>query len=286
MGSLRTMPFFNSLKKYNKHLQCIAVHTPAYEFETEEHIIRAGAEKYGLQSPIMLDHDRAFSAQFQNQWLPRIIVLKKDNQVAYDHIGEGGHTEIETAIQQEILNEGAEAKLPEIPPELPIGGGLCYRTSHDVYLGYTHEKYATKEEVAVHQETVFTQDERKVEEGEVGLHGHWKIERDYIEHTKALPIATEHVAVSYSAFSANIIVEPLRAGACLYIDLDGRPVPEDLAGEDIEYTKEGQSTVKLDFARAYRIIDGDTYHKGQLKIRLKEADIRIYAIVYGGCRNM
>jgi hypothetical protein len=286
MGSLRTLQFVNKLNKYKEHMQCIGVHIPAYEFEKDEQMIRAAAQKYDLESPIMLDHNRAFSAQFQNQWLPRIIIVGKCGELIFDHIGEGGHTEIETAIQQAILSEEANAQLPEIPPETPIGGGLCYRTSHDIYLGYIHEKYATKEEIGVHEEAVFTQDDRRVKEGEVGLHGHWKVEREYIEHTKTLPIATEHIMVAYSAFSANVIAEPLRSGIKLMIDLDGKPIPEDLAGEDIAYTKEGQSIVKLDFARAYRVIDGDTYHRGQLKIRVKEEDIRLYAVVYGGCRNM
>lgn len=287
MGSIRTAEFFESLKKYEQFLKRVTVHIPEYEFEKEENNTRAALQKYGLEeTDVILDHELAFSAQLHNQWLPRIIITNKQGEIAYDHIGEGGHVEIEEAIQQEILKADQSVRLPEIPPETSIGGGLCYRTSQDMYLGYLHERYATKEEAGANQEEVYTQAERKVEEGELGLHGHWKIEKEYIEHTKTLPIASEHLTVQYSAFSVNIITEPLRSRIEIIVELDGRPIPEDLAGEDLTYNKEGHSIIKLDFPRAYRAIDADTYHRGQLKIRTKDADVRFYAILYGGCRNM
>lgn len=284
MACVRTFSFFERLSKYNA-LRVIGVHVPEYEFEAEEVHVRAALQHYGITAPILLDHNFEVCAQFQNQWLPRFIVIGADGVIAHDHIGEGGHAEIERAIQHALLKAG-ETNLPDIGPDEVFGGGLCYRTTNDILLGYTHTQFETKEETIPFEEVAYTQGDAKKREGAVLLHGHFRLEKDYVEHTRSLPLASEFLAVFYSAFSVNIVAAPLRHGVELFIDLDGRPVPQDVAGEDISYNKEGQSIVKLDFPRAYRIIDADTYHRGQLKVRMKDADIRCYALIFGGCRNM
>lgn len=284
IGSIRTFAFFKHLARY-KDLQRIGVHVPEYPFEHDQSHVRAALQHYGLENPVLLDHGFEACALFNNQWLPRMIVIGADGGILYDHIGEGGHVEIETAIQQALLSLGA-TNLPTIPSEPSLGGGLCYRTTPDIALGYVHGSFLAKEEIIPFEEVVYTQTDKVPKEQVAGVHGHWKLEKEYIEHTKTLPIASEHIAFLYSAFSVSLVAEPLRHGLTLFVDLDGKPLPEDLAGEDISYTKEGQSVVALDMPRLYRLIDGDTYHRGHLKIRVKEADIRLYGMIFGDCRNV
>jgi hypothetical protein len=188
-------------------------------------------------------------------------------------------------IQKELLRAGAKG-LPLIPPENSLGGGMCYRTTDDLSLGYVHGTFASQEVLVPHEEQAYTQPKESQKEGVAAVQGHWKLEQEYIEHTRELSTWSECLTLVYSGFSVNIVIEPLRHDAEVCIELDGRPVPEDFFGEDLVRASEGHTKIKLDFPRTYRILDADTYHKGELKIRVNQADIRLYGVFFGGCRNM
>lgn len=284
IACVRTFEFLRRLQKY-KSLQIVGVHVPEFAFEHDMGHVRAALQRYGLTFPVLLDHAFEACAVFNNQWLPRILIIDADGSIVYDHIGEGGWAATESAVQQAFLRNGEEG-LPEIPPDSPIGGGLCYRTTADLALGYVHGVFETQEEIVPFEEAVYTQTQKPSKEKVVGVHGHWRVEKEYLEHTRVLPLASEYLMFLYNAFSVNVVIEPLRHGLEVYIDLDGKPLPEDLAGEDVTYTKEGQSIIKLDLPRIYRVVDADTYHRGVLKMRVKDADMCFYAVMFGGCRNM
>lgn len=285
MASVRTLPFVQALVQRYPALKLVGVQVPEYAFEADETMVRAVLERHAVTFPVLLDHERKACGAFQNQWLPRIFLIGPDGAIVYDHIGEGGHAELEMKIQQLLLQAGA-TNLPTILPEEPLGGGICYRTTADLSFGYVHGAFAFEEVLAPHEERAYTHKQRSQKEGEVALHGHWRIEQDYVEHTREVAIWSEYVAFQYSAFSVNLVAEPLRHGIEVSVELDGKPVPQDSAGEDMTYNDQGQSMLVFDLPRVYRVIDADTCHKGELKMRVKGADIRLYGAVFGGCRNM
>ncbi len=285
MNCIRAFDFMSGLRLRYPTVKFIGVQVPEYGFEKEEGYVRAALEKYHLSMPTLLDHDFEACKAFEVRGLPHFFVLGTDGSVVFDHAGEGAFSEIETHIQQEVLRAGGKG-LPLIPPENSVGGGMCYRTTEDLSLGYVHGAFVAQESLVPHEEQAYTQPKESQKEGVVVLQGHWRVEQEYIEHTREVAVWSEFVSVVYSGFSVNIVVESLRHDAEICIELDGRPVSEDLFGEDVVRSSDGRSKVKIDFPRTYRIIDADTYHKGELKIYVKQADIRLYGIFFGGCRNM
>lgn len=286
INCVRTFPFLNKwAEKYADFgLRVIGIHTPEFSFEKADGVVRAAIERYELNYPIALDSEYKVWEAYGNKWWPRVFLLGADGQIVYDHIGEGGYGDTERAIQQALLAAGAQ-DLPLLEVEENYGGSVCHRVTPEVYLGYVAGKYANKEALAGHTEEAYTDTKEKLSQDMPLLHGHWQIEQEFVEHTRDLPIYTEYLTMKYSAFAVNLVAGGER-GSVIKIDLDHKPLPKDMAGSDVTYDTNGQSQIKIDDTRIYNILNSETYHRGQISLRVKDAGLRFYSFTFNGCKGM
>ncbi len=285
INCLRTWPYLRNWHKVyaDKGLIIIGVHTPEFAFEKERANVEKALKKYNLIFPVVLDNDYQIWNAYANRWWPRIFLIDSRGHIVYDHIGEGGYSEIEAAIQKELSTIGA-IDLPPIPPDVSLGGGICYRTTSETYMGFLRGKYGNAAGFVPNEESVFT-DEGKHEEDLIYLHGHWQIMAEQVRHTKKLPIASEYVAIRYSGFSVNAVMGPrTKKTALVEIELDGAPLPSDMAGDDV-IVGSGHALCKVTSHRLYQLINADTYHRGTLKLKTAADNLEIYALNFGGCKE-
>ena len=267
-----------------KGLVVIGVHTPEFAFEKKVDNVKSAIRKYKISYPVVLDPDYNIWKLFANRWWPRTFLIDAKGHIVYDHVGEGGYAETEQAIQK-ALKEIGDSNLPAVEPDVSVGGGICYRTTPETYLGFLRGRYGNAGDFMPKVEHAFT-DLGQHEEDLVYLNGHFRIDGECIEHTKKTSSATEYLAIKYSAFSVNVVVENSGTRSSkLFIELDGHPLPEDMAGEDVSFEK-GQAIVRVTKSRMYRIVDSDTYHKGMLKIKIVDSGVRFFAFTFGGCKGM
>jgi thiol-disulfide isomerase/thioredoxin len=287
VNCIRTQPHLNEWhEKYaDKGLVIIGIHTPEFDFEKVEKNVQAAVKKFKIKYPIVLDPDYKIWKLYSNRWWPRKLVIDKSGAVIYDHVGEGGYAETEHAIQKALKEIGYE-ELPVIEPDASVGGGICYRTTPETYLGFLHGRYGNLERFIPKQEHIFTDVNDGREDDLVYLHGHFQVEGEYLEHTKKLSMPSEYLAIKYSAFSVNAVMEStVGRSAAIFVELDGQPLPEDMAGEDIKF-ENGKAVLKITQSRMYRIVDSDTYHKGVLKLKTANSGLRFFAFTFGGCRSV
>jgi thiol-disulfide isomerase/thioredoxin len=283
INCVRTFPHLRRWHELyeSKGLVIVGVHTPEFEFEKDELKLKEALAKYKIDYPVAMDNEYRVWNLYQNKWWPRKFLIDSNGLVVYDHIGEGGYAETEHAIQKALKEIGAE-DLPNIPPDESLGGRVCYRVTPELYLGYIRGKYANLEKIHAHEEFAYTTSEIKEDEIPY-LNGHFKIESEYIEHSRAVPSASEFVGVRYSAFGVNLVIDPgMAVGGELIMELDGKPLPEDMLGEDAEIV-DGRSVIKLDKARVYKLINSEVYHKGVLRVFIKNAGVKLYAFTFNGC---
>lgn len=287
VNCIRTLPYLNDwYKKYaDKGLVIIGIHTPEFDFEKDAANVQRAVKQFKIKYPVVMDSNYKIWTAYANRWWPRKLLVNKDGEVVYDHIGEGGYAETESAIQK-ALSEIGVTDLPEIIPDMSVGGGICYRTTPETYLGFLRGKFGNAHGVVPGAEGNFT-DKGEYQDGLVYLHGHWTIDKEQLSHTRALAGANEYLALKYSGFSVNLVAGSLKKNraAEVQVELDGHPLPEDMAGEDVKIVK-GKAILKVTASKMYRIVDSDVYHKGTLKLKTASDHLELFAFTFGGCKGM
>lgn len=289
VNCIRTLPH---LKRWHdtykdKGLVIIGVHTPEFDFEKDQENVEKAITDFQLEYPIVLDADYKIWNLYANRWWPRKFLIDAEGSIVYDHIGEGGYAETEQAIQKALV-QGGETDLPAIKPDMSVGGGICYRTTPETYLGFLRGRFGNSKALAPNEESDFT-DVDDHEEDLAYLHGHWTVSGESAKHERKLPGASEYLLMKYSAFSVNLVMGTTDKGtaktAQVEIELDGQPLPEDMAGEDVKY-KNNKAIVTVKKSRMYRLVDSDTYHRGTLKIKTGAGNLELFAFTFGGCKGM
>ncbi len=286
VNCLRTLPHMKRLHKTYAKLgvTVIGVHAPEFDFEKDEANVQRAIDDLGVEYPVVLDSNFAIWNGYANRVWPHVFLVDALGVIVYDHQGEGGVVETETALQN-ALRSPSVTSLPIIVPETLGLGRVCYRTTPETYLGYlrghvgnAHEKLPDTEEafddVASHGDDV------------PYLHGHWRIAPEFVEHTRTTPVATEYLALSYSAFETNLVMGALdNREAVVDVTLDGKPIPASMAGKDVVIDAAGNTHIHVTYHRMYSVIRADHYHRATLKLGVKTAGIKMYAFTFGGCKS-
>ena len=271
-------------KRYSdKGLTIIGVHTPEFDFERDEKNVKAAIKRFKLPYPVVLDPDYAIWNLYANRWWPRHFLISKNGSIVYDHVGEGGYAETEMAIQRALTEIGVE-DLPPVAPDMSVAGGICYRTTPELYLGYVRGRFANADGMTPNQESAFTA-ENSYEPDLLYLHGHFTVGKESLQHTRAVAAADEYVALRYSGFSVNTVMGSTNTRkARVEVLLDERPLPEDMAGEDVIMEK-GHAFVDVSAHRMYQLVDSDSYHQGVLKLKTGANNLELFAFTFGGCKG-
>ncbi|MDA0208223.1 MAG: redoxin family protein [bacterium] len=286
VNCIRTMPHLVEWHERYKDegLVILGIHTPEFAFEREEALVTAAMKRFGITYPVALDNDFLVWKSYANRWWPRKFLVNHKGEIVYDHIGEGGYVETEAAIQAALHEIGAK-HLPAIVADDSIGGGVCYRTTPELYLGFLRGTFGNHQKIIPNDEEVYD-DKGNHDEDHVYLHGHWMVAGESLRHERALPILNEYLLLRYSAFSVNLVMGGTNGKKIkVELELDGQPVPEDMAGADVKI-EEGRSFVEIKDPRMYRLIDADTYHRGTLKIKTSSPYFEAFAFTFGGCKGV
>jgi thiol-disulfide isomerase/thioredoxin len=287
VNCIRTQPHLNEwYQKYaDQGLVIIGVHTPEFDFEKIQANVEQAVSSEEIKYPVVLDPDYKIWNLFANRWWPRKFLIDHKGYIVYDHVGEGAYAETEMEIQQALSQIGAK-NLPPVKPDTSVGGGICYRTTPETYLGFVRGRFGNAEHIEPGQESAFDNGNEH-EEDLVYLHGHWTVTNDSLAHTRALSAPTEYLLLKYSAFSVNLVMRSIDGrSATLEIDFDGQPLPADMAGEDVNIGKDGKATVTVKGARMYRLVNATTYHRGTLKLKTGANNLECFAFTFGGCEGM
>lgn len=280
----RTLPH---LKRWHdtyadKGLVIIGVHTPEFAFEKDSGNVEAAIKDFKIEYPVVLDNDYKIWNLYANRYWPRKFLVNKDGYIVYDHAGEGGYAETELMIQKALKEIGVK-DLPAIGPDDSVGGSVCYRTTPETYLGYLRGHIGNMKELLPDMEEAFT-DEKEHRDDTPYLHGHWKVTAEHIEHIKKLAAPTEYLTIKYSAFSVNLVMGTSdEKTAVVEVELDGLPLPKDLAGSDVRITKDGKAEMTIREPRMYRIVNAEMYHRGTLKLKTASGNVKMFAFTFGGC---
>ena len=93
-----------SLKEWDQKyrdqgLVIIGNHYPEFDHEANLDNLKEAVASYGIKYAIAQDNDGSTWRAYKNRYWPALYLIDKQGHIRYVHIGEGGYTQTEDAIQ-------------------------------------------------------------------------------------------------------------------------------------------------------------------------------------------
>jgi cytochrome c biogenesis protein CcdA/thiol-disulfide isomerase/thioredoxin len=250
INCIRTFPYLRAWdSEYrDEGLTIVGVHTPEFPFERDAGNVEDAIDEYDLAYPVVQDNEFATWDAFGNQYWPAKYVIDSEGRVRYTHFGEGEYETTERAIRsllveagERSVGSGARAKAETADPGV---------ATPETYLGAERAQGFVNGPIVPgrHSFGAIRAGDRVVEAlppNALAYRGEWTI-------APKSATAGEHAAidVNFGARRVFLVLGSEEGPRGVRVRLDGRPIPNRLAGEDV---KNGTATVSEQ--RLYRLVE-------------------------------
>jgi cytochrome c biogenesis protein CcdA/thiol-disulfide isomerase/thioredoxin len=270
INCIRTLPYLRAwdAEYRDEGLTIVGVHSPEFAFEKDAGNVSDAIADYGIRYPVVQDNELGTWNAFANQYWPAKYLIDADGRVRYVHFGEGDYEQTEAAIRS-LLAEAGRARLgararpgevETIDPQL--------RTP-ETYLGYARaDGWINGPQPGV--KDYGAPDPGSLHLNQFAYGGVWQVGG---EAATAGRDAT--IALSFQARRVFLVLGSPGGPRALEVLLDGEPIADADAGEDVS---DSRATVSAQ--RLYRLVDLPEAGEHTLELRF-EPGIEGYAFTFG-----
>jgi thiol-disulfide isomerase/thioredoxin len=276
---LRTLPYLRAwADKYRKGLTVVGVHTPEFGFERDVENVTARARDLGVDYPVALDSEYAIWRAFDNHFWPALYIADGEGRIRYHHFGEGEYAMAEMAIQQLLIDQGAEAIDQGIvavqPHGLEVAADWATLRSPETYVGYGQASgFASEDEASYDEARAYSVPPLRLNEWALG--GIWTV----AQHAAVSNEPNGRIAFRFQARDVNLVIGPASPGSSVpfRVLLDGEP-PTDAHGTDIDLDGGGL----LREQRTYQLIrQPGPIRERTVEIEFLESGAEAYCFTFG-----
>jgi cytochrome c biogenesis protein CcdA/thiol-disulfide isomerase/thioredoxin len=269
INCIRTLPYLRAWdERYRKAgLTIVGIHTPEFPFERDAGNVADAIEQNELGYPVAQDNDYATWTAYGNEYWPAKYLVDARGRVRYTHFGEGAYGETERVIRELLAEaggspgaqtthvEGERASRLVTTPESYLGSARADRFLNGPIVPGTH-RYRPPERLA-HDSLAFQ--------------GTWRISPD-----SATSVRGARLHLVFGARRVFLVLGSAdRRPHRVELQLDGRPIPDALAGRHVE---DGSLTVRGQ--RLYRLVELPRAERHLLSLHL-EPGVSGYAFTFG-----
>ncbi len=278
INCIRTFPYLNAW--YDKYkddgLEIVGIHTPEFAFEHKKENVQKALDEFGIKFPVVLDNDYGTWNAYGNNYWPRKYLVDIDGYIVYDHIGEGAYDETEQKIQELLAEKMArdnatstlETSLVDIPVSTPNRVA-----SPETYFGADRNRnFANGEAGKLGTQTLTTNVSGKL--NDLNLLGTWNFSREYAES-----VTGGTISYRYSAAHVFFVGSAIKAVRVEVLE-DGKPLPQDAAGKDIEFI-DGKSYVTIQEDRLYELVKNTGTEEHTLELKIEGGGLKAYTFTFG-----
>ena len=276
---LRTLPYLRAWHaKYAAHgLTIVGVHTPEFRFERELSNVVARSRALGVDYPIAIDDHYGVWEDFANHYWPALYLADAHGRVRFHHFGEGEYAMTEMAIQQLLVEAGAEVEfdLVDVEPRgLEVAADWASLGSPETYLGYDRAGGFVAETSVPHDRPHVFPPVGPLRRNTWSLEGEWSLTREAVEVTAP----GGRLSFAFRARDVNLVAAPAPGHAVpIRVTLDGAPVGID-HGTDVDADGRG-AIVAADTLQLVRQ-SGDVVDR-VVQIEFLEAGAAAYCLTFG-----
>ncbi len=270
INCIRTLPYLKAWdERYrDRGLTIVGVHTPEFPFERDAGNVADAIEQNGLRYPVAQDNEYATWNAYANQYWPAKYLIDARGRVRFVHFGEGEYGETEAVIRELLAEAGhrpgashARARTETVSPLV---------TTPESYLGSARADRFLTGPLAPGTQT-FEVPASGLAPDSLAYEGTWRIASD-----AATAVAGASLHLAFGAQKVFLVLgsrggKPRR----MRLLLDGRPIPQRLAGTDVH---DGIATIGRQ--RLYRLVELPRAERHVLSLRLAPG-ISGYAFTFG-----
>jgi cytochrome c biogenesis protein CcdA/thiol-disulfide isomerase/thioredoxin len=269
INCIRTLPYLEAwYRSYHRDgFDIVGVHTPEFPFEREAANVQGAIGDFGITYPVAQDNDAATWNAYHNQYWPADYLIDAQGRVRLVHFGEGAYAETEAAIRSLLAEAGtgdlgqrAHAHVqradPDATPETYLGAARAERFANGPILPGAQEF----DEIPA----------SRLAGDQLAYGGGWTIERE-----SATAGNGASLELNFSARRVFLVLGSPGKPRPMRVLLDGKPIPNPLAGPDVH---NGVATISNQ--RLYRLVDLPHPESHVLTLRPR-AGIQGYAFTFG-----
>lgn len=301
INCIRTLPYLKDWhEKYaGQGLAIVGVHTPEFDFEKDHENVKMAVAERGLKYRIAQDNDYGTWNAFKNRYWPAKYLVDKDGYIRYTHFGEGAYEETEQKIRELLAETGTALSAEfesleerELDPSV-YGDDPATSLTRELYAGYERNYGALQFRAAppyVRNEEYYSAPDRELQYKDLGDHqnhfiylqGLWRNAPESIVHARATQDHEDYVALKFYSTSANAVMSPPAEGSAMVrVTLDGMPLTESQAGQDIQWDDAGNSYLLVDTSRMYYIVDIPEFGGHELMLSSNDQGFELFAFTFG-----
>jgi cytochrome c biogenesis protein CcdA/thiol-disulfide isomerase/thioredoxin len=270
INCIRTLPYLEAWdKRYRKAgLTIVGVHTPEFPFEREAGNVQTAIHADGIHYPVVQDNGYGTWNAYGNNYWPAEYLVDAQGRVRYTHFGEGDYDKDERAIRTLLAERGSRP---------PRGGLSKVKALHPPALA-TPETYVGLQRAQgfVVPPVPGIKDYGDPPDGPLHLNafalsGEWS---ETIEYGQAVRNAA--IDLQFQAQRVYVVLGPPRGrSGRVQVLLDGRPIPPDRAGDDVQ-----GAAVTVNRQRLYNVASLPRSGTGHLSLRL-DPGVSAYSFTFG-----
>lgn len=269
INCIRTFPHLKAWdRRYrDRGLTIVGVHTPEFAFERKASNVARAIRQSGLRYPVAQDNDFATWEAYGNQFWPAKYLIDAKGQVRYTHFGEGEYDTTEKAIRSLLAEAGEERLGPRAKARADSAADAV--STPETYFGSLRSERGRWAEPLV--------DGRREDappgalgDDEFALRGEFTIDGE-----SATSGETAAVALRFGARRVFLVMHGNGRARDVRVLLDGKPIPDSLAGEDVR-----DGVLRVREQRLYRIVDLPGVERRDLRLELPPG-VSAFAFTFG-----
>jgi cytochrome c biogenesis protein CcdA/thiol-disulfide isomerase/thioredoxin len=270
INCIRTLPYLEAWQReYNGDgFTVVGVHTPEFPFEKEASNVERAIGEEGLTYPVAQDNDYVTWTAYGNQYWPAKYLVDARGRVRFVHFGEGSYAETERAIRT-LLAEAGKARL----------GGRAKAsgetadprvTTPESYLGASRADRFANGPIRPGVQRFAAIAPPELPPDYLAYAGGWTI-----RGSAATARSDASLALSFQARRVFLVMGSRVGPRPVRVTIDGRPIPDSLAGEDV-----GGAKAIVSAQRLYRLVDLPRAGRHLLSLRFAPG-VAGYAFTFG-----
>jgi len=269
INCIRTLPYIEAwYRKYHRNgFTVVGVHTPEFPFERDAANVQRAIGDFGLTYPVVQDNESATWNAYHNQYWPADYLIDARGRVRLVHFGEGSYTETENGIRS-LLAEAGHGKL---------GGHAHAHVQHpdphatpETYLGAARAERFANGPILPGSQRFDAVPAPSLSRNQLAYGGQWKIQRE-----SATAGSGASLELNFTARRAFLVLGSPGESRTMQVLLDGKPIPNSLAGPDVH---NGVATISNQ--RLYRLVNLPHPEQHVLTLR-PQPGIEGYAFTFG-----
>jgi thiol-disulfide isomerase/thioredoxin len=269
INCIRTLPHLRALdaRYRGRGLTIVGVHAPEFPFERSSSNVRESIDRNRLAYPVVQDNDYAIWDAYGNQFWPADYLVDARGRIRYVHFGEGDYDTGEKAVRR-LLEEAGRTNLGGMTHARIERASEAVRTPES-YLGAARAERFANGRIAPGRKDFGSRPPR-LSPNALAYSGTWTISRTFAEAR-----AGAALALDFTARRVFLVLGSPGASRTLRVLIDGRPIPQSIAGRDVR-----GAVARIRAQRLYRLVDLPRAEHHVLTV-VPEAGISAYAFTFG-----